>query len=144
MDSIGSAYERGRVLQAVVKRGSLSPETVVAVLRSAQGMASGHETSQVLMAVATTQPISAEARDLYIAAAGRLGNYEESRALSALVKNERGSILRLKAQNFECSKGILNLLSALSPISHVSIGFFAFQLDPRSWASATRSVVASS
>ena len=30
-------------------------------------MSSGHETSQVLMAVATTQPISGEARDLYIA-----------------------------------------------------------------------------
>jgi hypothetical protein len=89
VDSIASTYERGRVLQAVTKRGSLSPETVVAVLRSAQGMGSNHETSQVLMAVATTQPISDEARDLYIAAAGHLGNYEESRALSALVKNEK-------------------------------------------------------
>jgi hypothetical protein len=59
------------------------------VLRSAQGMGSTHETSQVLMAVATTQPISDEARELYIAAAGRLGNYEEGRALSALVKNEK-------------------------------------------------------
>ncbi len=89
VDSIDSSFERGRVLQAVTKRGSLSPETVVAVLRSAQGMGSNHETSQVLMALATTQPISDEARDLYIAAAGRLGNHEEGRALSALVKNEK-------------------------------------------------------
>jgi hypothetical protein len=89
VDSITSSFERSRVLQAVTKHGSLSPETVVAVLRSAQGMGSNHETSQVLMAVATTQPISDEARDLYIAAAGRLGNYEEGRALSALVKNEK-------------------------------------------------------
>ena len=69
VDTISSSYERGRVLQAVVKRGSLSPETVVDVLRSAQGMSSGHEASQVLLAVATTHPISGEARDLYIAAA---------------------------------------------------------------------------
>ena len=76
VDSISSSFERGRVLQAVVKRGSLSPETVVAVLRSAQDMSSGHETSQVLMAVATTHPISGEARDLYIPTAGRLGDFE--------------------------------------------------------------------
>ena len=52
VDTISSSYERGRVLQAVVKRGSLSPETVVAVLRSAQGMDSGHEASQVLLSIA--------------------------------------------------------------------------------------------
>ena len=89
VDTISSSYERGRVLQAVVKRGSLSTETVVAVLRSTQSMDSGHEASQVLLSIAGTYPISGEARDLYITTAGRLGNYEESRALSALVKSER-------------------------------------------------------
>jgi hypothetical protein len=77
------------VLQAVAKRGSLSPETVVAVLRAAQGMGSNHETSQVLLAVAGAVPISGEARDLYIATAERLGDFEEGQALSALVKSER-------------------------------------------------------
>ncbi len=89
VDSINSSFERGRVLQTVMKRGSLSPETVVAVLRSAQDMGSSHETSQVLMAVATTQPISGEARQLYISTAERLGDFEQGRALSALVKNEK-------------------------------------------------------
>ena len=89
VDTIASSFERGRVLQAVVKRGNLSPETVVAVLRSTQSMDSGHEASQVLLSIAGNYPISGEARDLYITTAARLGNYEESRALSALVKSER-------------------------------------------------------
>jgi len=38
--------------------------------------------------VAATHQIAGEARDLYITTAGRLGDFEEGRALSALVKNE--------------------------------------------------------
>jgi beta-lactamase regulating signal transducer with metallopeptidase domain len=89
VETIGSSFERGRVLQAVAKRGTLSPETVVAVLRAVQGMGSSHETSQVLLAVAGAVPLSGEARDLYVATAERLGDFEEGRALSALVKSER-------------------------------------------------------
>jgi beta-lactamase regulating signal transducer with metallopeptidase domain len=89
VETIQSPFERGRVLQAVAKRPDLSAETVVAVLRAAQGMKSNFETSQVLMAMATAHPITGEARDVYIAAAGQLGDFEEGRALSALVKNER-------------------------------------------------------
>ncbi len=54
VDTIDSSFERGRVLQAVVKRGNLPPETIVAVLRAAQNMGSSHETSQVLLSVAST------------------------------------------------------------------------------------------
>ena len=89
VESISSSFERGRVLQAVVKRGNPSAETVVAVLRAAQAMGSSHETSQVLLAVAGAVPLSGEARDLYVATAERLGDFEEGRALSALVKTER-------------------------------------------------------
>ena len=88
VDSIASSFERGRVLQAVVKRGNLPSETLVAVLRATQNMDSGHEASQVLLAVAATHAISGEARDLYITTAGRLGDYEQGRTLSALVKSE--------------------------------------------------------
>ena len=89
VDTIDSSFERGRVLQTVVKRGNLPPETMVAVLRAAQNMGSNHETSQVLLTLATTHPISGEARDLYISTAERLGDFEQGRALAALVKSER-------------------------------------------------------
>ncbi len=88
VDTIDSNFERGRVLKAVVKRGSLPAETLVAVLRSAQGMDSGFETSQVLQAVAATNTLSGEAREIYVATAGRLGDFEQGRVLTALVRNE--------------------------------------------------------
>jgi hypothetical protein len=88
VESIGSAYERGRVLLTLVKRTDLSPETVLGVVRATQTMSSNHETSQVLRALVTNHQITGEARDLYIASASRLGDYEEGRALSALVKGE--------------------------------------------------------
>jgi hypothetical protein len=89
VETIDSSFERGRVLQTVVKRGNLPPETVVAVLRAAQNMGSNHETSQVLMSLAATHQISGEARQLYVSAAERLGDFEQGRALTALVKAER-------------------------------------------------------
>jgi beta-lactamase regulating signal transducer with metallopeptidase domain len=88
-ESINSAFERGRVLQAVAKQPTLSPETVLGVVRAASTMSSNFETAQVLTALAASHAITGEARDIYIDAAGRLGNFEEGRALSALVKSER-------------------------------------------------------
>lgn len=85
VDGISSAYERGRVLQAVVKRAGVSPETVLAVLRAAHGISSGYETSQVLLATAAAVPLTGEARDLYVDAAGKLGDYDQGRVLTALV-----------------------------------------------------------
>jgi hypothetical protein len=52
-------------------------------------MNSSHETSQVLLAVAERHPLSGAARDAYIDAAERLGDFEQGRAMSALVKGER-------------------------------------------------------
>lgn len=87
--AIDSAFERGRVLQTLAKRSDLSAETVLGVLKSAQMMSSNFETGQVLRAVASNHEISGDARAVYVDAAARLGDFEEGRALSALVKNER-------------------------------------------------------
>jgi hypothetical protein len=87
--NIGSAFERGRVLQAVVKRPDLSDDVVVAVLRALTDMSGNFETSQVLQAVASRHRLNAQARDLYIEIAGRLGQFEQGQALTALVKSDR-------------------------------------------------------
>ena len=97
VETLSSSFERGRVLQAVVKGGTLPQETLVAVLRSTASMTSGHEASQVLMAIAATQKLSGEARDLYVSTAERLGDYEQGRTLTALVKVDAVALL-----NAEC------------------------------------------
>ena len=91
VDSIESSFERSRVLQIVAKRSDASPETVVAILRSAKAVDSGFESSRVLQTLAATHPIRGEARDLYIGIAEGLGEFEQGRALSALLKNERAA-----------------------------------------------------
>jgi beta-lactamase regulating signal transducer with metallopeptidase domain len=87
--AIDSDFEHGRVLQALAKRGNLSRETLLDLLKSVQTIGSHFEVGQVLRAVAATHEIDGEARAAYIAAASRLGDFEEGRALSALVKSER-------------------------------------------------------
>jgi hypothetical protein len=87
--TVGSAHERGRVLMAVVKRPDVSDGTVLDVIRSAQTLGGNFETSQVLLALAQSHALTKEARDAYIDAAEKLGDYEQGRVLSALVKNER-------------------------------------------------------
>jgi beta-lactamase regulating signal transducer with metallopeptidase domain len=89
VDSIDSSFERSRVLKIVVQRGDASAETVMAVLRSVGRMDSGFEAWQVLLTVASKYTVSGEARDLYITAAERLGDFEQGQALAALVKSER-------------------------------------------------------
>jgi len=90
VDAMKSPYEKGRVLQTVVKRGDTPAETILAVLRSAGAITGSYERSQVLLSVAANHQISGPARDAYIEAAEKLGEYEQGRALTALVKNERG------------------------------------------------------
>ncbi len=87
--SIDSAFERSRVLQALLRRTDLSEQTVLEIVRSAQTVTSAHERAQVLLAVAGAHPLTREARDAYIDAADKLGDYEQGRVLSALVRNER-------------------------------------------------------
>jgi hypothetical protein len=89
VEHLDSSYERGRVLQALAGRGDLSQDSILGVLRAAVSMTSGFETGQVLRALAAKHELSGEARQLYIATAAKLGNYEEGRALAALVKTER-------------------------------------------------------
>jgi hypothetical protein len=90
VDAVKSPYEKGRVLQAVAKRTDTPAETIVAVLRSAGAVSGSYERAQVLLTVAAAHQISGQARDAYIDAAEKLGDYEQGRALTALVKNERG------------------------------------------------------
>jgi hypothetical protein len=59
------------------------------MLRSAASVSGNYERSQVLLAVAAGHPISGAARDAYIQASEKLGEYEQGRVLSALVRNER-------------------------------------------------------
>ena len=87
--SIDSAFERGRVLQALSRRSDVSDQTVLEILRSAQSINSNFERAQVLLALAGTHPLTREAREIYIDAADNLGDFEQGRVLSALVKNER-------------------------------------------------------
>jgi len=89
LDSIASGFERSRVLQAVVRRTDASPETILAALRSTAGMSGSFEAGQVLLAVAATHPLSGPARDAYIDASEKLGDFEQGKVLSALVRNER-------------------------------------------------------
>jgi beta-lactamase regulating signal transducer with metallopeptidase domain len=89
VDSIDSAFERGRVLKAVADRPDASAETILAVLHAAKGVNSSFEASQVLLAVASLHPVAGQARDAYIDAAEKLGDFEQGRVLAALVKNER-------------------------------------------------------
>jgi hypothetical protein len=77
------------VLQAVVKRPDVPAQTLVSVLRAVRTMNSNFEASQVLMAIAQQHTLTGEARDLYIEAADKLGDFEQGRALSALVKSEK-------------------------------------------------------
>ena len=89
LDSVNSSFERSRVLQAVASRHDASQETVLAALRSAAAIDGGFERSNVLLAVARTHSLDGQARDAYIDAAEKLGQFEQGQVLAALVKAER-------------------------------------------------------
>ena len=89
VENLGSSFERGRVLQAVARRSDVSAETLLAVLKATAGMNGSFEASQVLLAIAAAHTITGAARDAYIDAAEKLGDFEQGRVLAALVKNER-------------------------------------------------------
>jgi hypothetical protein len=76
------------VLLAVAK-AQQSPETVLAVLDVVKGMSSTYEASRVLQTLAANNAITGPAREVYIDATEKLGDYEQGRALSALVKSDR-------------------------------------------------------
>jgi beta-lactamase regulating signal transducer with metallopeptidase domain len=88
---INSNYEKGRVLQAVVRKSGTTPETLRAVLQAAQAgeAMNGYELSQLLQAIAANHVVSGDVREAYLAAADRLGDYEQGQAMAALVRSER-------------------------------------------------------
>jgi beta-lactamase regulating signal transducer with metallopeptidase domain len=85
---VSSGHERGRLLQAVVKKPGVSTDTLREVLRSTTNM-SGYELSQLLQAVATTHAITGDLREAYLDTADRLSGYEQGQVLTALIKSER-------------------------------------------------------
>ena len=87
-NKLDSNYERGRVLQAVVRRTDASQDTLHSVLQSSRAL-SGYELSQLLQALARTHTIGGDLRDAYVEAANRLDDYEQGQALTALVRSER-------------------------------------------------------
>ena len=87
--NIGSSFERSRVLQAVLKRPDVSSDVLVGVLHALTDMKGSFETSQVLQAMASHHRLTGQARDLYIDIAGRLGQFEQGQALTALVRADR-------------------------------------------------------
>jgi hypothetical protein len=62
--SVGSSFERGRVLQELVSRRDASPETVLAAMRSAGSM-DGVSSANVLLAAAKSHRLEEPARDAY-------------------------------------------------------------------------------
>ncbi len=89
LETVGSDYERGRVLKAVLARPDASADTTLHAIRAARGMGSDYEKAQVLITAVSRRALTGEARDVYIDVASSLGDHEQGRALSALVKAER-------------------------------------------------------
>ena len=77
------------MIKAVARRTDLSEDTVLETLRSASAIRSDFECAQALKAIVAERQLSAAARDLYVRAAGRLGDFEEGQVMSALAKAER-------------------------------------------------------
>jgi len=61
----------------------------VSLLQATGGMGGNFETSQVLQSIAANQRLTGRARELYIDAARRLGQFEQGQAMTALVTSER-------------------------------------------------------
>ena len=89
VDGMRSDYDKGRVLLAVAGQPGLSTDTIAAVLASVKAMKSSYEMSRVLQTLAANNAITGASRDAYIDVTESLGDYEQGRALSALVKSDR-------------------------------------------------------
>lgn len=86
---ISSSHDLSRVLRKAVARPAASDRIVESVLRVAPKVSGSHDRANLLVDVATHRRLSAEARQLYIAASSGLGNHDENRALAALVRAEK-------------------------------------------------------
>jgi hypothetical protein len=90
VDGIHGAYERGRVLHAVIGKPDVSRDTLKLAIVETRSLPS-YEASQVLMEVARREAITGDLRDAYIDAADRLNSYEQGQVMTALVRSERRS-----------------------------------------------------
>ena len=81
LETVGSTFERGRVLQAVGDARGASEETVLAALRSPAGMGSASRPDRCCWSSPRTHPLSPAARDAYIDAAEKLGDFEQGKVL---------------------------------------------------------------
>jgi Zn-dependent protease with chaperone function len=88
VDAMHGAYERGQILQRVVDKSDAGPDTLKLAILSTRSMPQ-YETSRVLLATAKGHAITGDLRDAYVAAAERLGEYEQGRVMTALVRSER-------------------------------------------------------
>ena len=97
LDSIQSPFERARVLQAVVKRSDASDQTILEVIKATQVMTASFESAQVLLAVsAASRPLTREARDAYLDAAEKLGDFDQGRVLDGVGEKRAPRIGRKK------------------------------------------------
>jgi len=86
--SVGSSFERGRVLQELVSRRDASPETCSRQCGRPAAWTGGFERANVLLATAKSHRLEEPARDAYIAVADKLGSHEQGQVFAALVKSE--------------------------------------------------------
>ena len=85
--TIGSDFERRRVLTTVAGRPGLIDADIAAIARSVQDMGSDFERAETLLAVITHQRLSSAARDAVLAAARGIGSdHERGRVLSAMLR----------------------------------------------------------
>lgn len=83
---LSSAHELAKVLRTALAQPSISDRIVDGVLRTAPKISSGYDRANVLVAAAS-RPLSADARQLFIAATDGLNTHDENRALAALARS---------------------------------------------------------
>jgi hypothetical protein len=85
--TIGSDYERRRVLSAHAARRGLGPGRIGTVAALTADMASDYERAEVLLALAAHQRLTGQGRESVLEAARRIGSdHERGRVLSALLE----------------------------------------------------------
>lgn len=88
---IGSDFELRKALTALVERGDLPADALVAVLRSARDLGSDFDRATLLVAVAEKYTLSGAARDAYLEAARGIGSdHDRQRAEAALGRQKTG------------------------------------------------------
>jgi hypothetical protein len=86
--SIGSDFERKRVLSAMARRPGLDASAVAAIAALTTSMQSDFERAEVLLVLASTGRLEGPARDAVLKAAERIGSdFERGRVLSKLLES---------------------------------------------------------